>query len=1064
MALAYSDISRVLGAARRRQARVVVATALGWGAAAAVASLLAGAAGLAYGPTWLTSWLRPAALVLAAVAALGASLWAAWGLWRGAWGPAEAARTVSREDPVLRSALLSSVELARERDALERTGSLSVALVDEHIARTADRAVTLDLGRAVPSRPARQAGFALLAAVALEAAAFLFLGPNLGRGYSRLFTATRAQAAAPRQDPITGDIEITYLYPAYMARPEKKVPGTGGDVTAPRGTEVRLATRSDRPVSEAQIAVASFGPAAASSPVGARADESSPPRPLEPTQPQGPARRAYALHVEGGRDLTGSFVVDDGGSYRFQFLDRGRVKVSGPPIPIVVEPDAFPEVRITSPAGEVEVDAGSSVHVEWTASDDFGLSELALVLKPPAGEEQRRPVRTFESARRESGSFELELGSLHLAEGEKLLYWLEVKDNDAVSGPKRAASSTHAVKISSEAEHHRHSLELARKEWEDAVRLLGDRLEQLLRHQGSSGDPERLARGEALDTRARQLHEHMRETAAAMRKDRSAPKEIPAALANVAQGIRVEEQRLTTARQTLSRWLRFDRAGDPSFARRVDELDESMNRELEKDVLYLEQLFDKRRAEDLVRMAKDLASRRRDLASLLERYKQAPTDQAKKELLAEISRLKSRMQDMLRQMGELARGVSDEHMNAEAMAEMAKSQDLMGGMKRVEDLLAKGDIDAAMKELDAMGSALQQMLSSLERTAGVPDERNAALTKQMLEFKRDLESVQREQEKVAGETERVKAEYRKAVAERMKRAEEATRKLEELARKARDELRQSHAGTSPRSEDDYSQAKDRIDDLQRALALRDLDAALEVSKRAMPPLQRLAGELESDAFMAERYASFQRRDPGDVREAARHAKEAIPPTRKVREELERLFPDPRTVLPRGEQQKLDRLAREQQGLEEQAGKLQKELESLMQAAPIFPPQAGQSLGEGRGHMQAAAEELGRKNPQRGHGQQREAMEALGRLQKGLEEMAKKGQGGGGGGFPFPFAEAGSPHGEGAEGEPSREKVEIPQADLAKGEQFRRDLLEAMKQGTPEPYRGEVKRYYEELVK
>ena len=32
------------------------------------------------------------------------------------------------------------------------------------------------------------------------------------------------------------------------------------------------------------------------------------------------------------------------------------------------------------------------------------------------------------------------------------------------------------------------------------------------------------------------------------------------------------------------------------------------------------------------------------------------------------------------------------------------------------------------------------------------------------------------------------------------------------------------------------------------------------------------------------------------------------------------------------------------------------------------------------------------------------------------------------------------------------------------EEFRKDLLDAMKQGAPERYRGEVQRYYEELVK
>lgn len=66
---------------------------------------------------------------------------------------------------------------------------------------------------------------------------------------------------------------------------------------------------------------------------------------------------------------------------------------------------------------------------------------------------------------------------------------------------------------------------------------------------------------------------------------------------------------------------------------------------------------------------------------------------------------------------------------------------------------------------------------------------------------------------------------------------------------------------------------------------------------------------------------------------------------------------------------------------------------------------------------------------------------------------------------MPYASSGSPHRDGAEGDPSREKVEIPQAEASRArEQFRRDLLEAMKQGTPEPYQGEVKRYYEELVK
>ena len=125
------------------------------------------------------------------------------------------------------------------------------------------------------------------------------------------------------------------------------------------------------------------------------------------------------------------------------------------------------------------------------------------------------------------------------------------------------------------------------------------------------------------------------------------------------------------------------------------------------------------------------------------------------------------------------------------------------------------------------------------------------------------------------------------------------------------------------------------------------------------------------------------------------------------------------------------------------------------------------LGEAQGHMAQAQGELAQRNPQRGHGQQREALDALSRFRKGLEEAARQQRSGGrGAGFPFPFAlgAEGRDDGEG-DGDLSRERVEIPGADAYKvPEEFRRDILEAMKQGAPEPYRPELQRYYEELVK
>jgi hypothetical protein len=451
----------------------------------------------------------------------------------------KAAATAAGEDEVLLSALLSAVDFQGDRAGLEGRG-LSTALADEHVLRTGEQVRVVDLSRAIPDRPARRAGLALAAGLAAWGIAAFVLGPDLGRGWSRLVAGVAAPVGAPKAEPITGDVEITYLYPAHTGRPERKVPGSDGAIQAPRGTEVRLSTRSDRPVKGARIAI-------------------------EGADPE--RRRAVAMQVRDRRDLTGSLVVDEPGSYRFQFTDGDEIVVTGPPIPVIVEADAFPEVRISAPAGEVEVAADARVHVEWSASDDFGLGDLTLVVKPPGGDEERRLLRSLAPARREAGAFELELAPMRLAEGEKLLYWLEVKDNDTVSGPKRAASATRAVKIYSEAEHHERLLAEAKRHWEEMVRILGDRLEQLPR--GVAPDVARVSKGLALDGRTRQLHERLREASPAMRQEKAAPRELAAALANVAQGIRDREVMVTSARQALSRQIQFGRGVELPAARRL---------------------------------------------------------------------------------------------------------------------------------------------------------------------------------------------------------------------------------------------------------------------------------------------------------------------------------------------------------------------------------------------------------------------------------------------------------------------------------------------------------------
>ncbi|GAO01347.1 DUF4175 family protein [Anaeromyxobacter sp. PSR-1] len=1117
MAGAYADIARVLQGARRRQVRVVLLTAAAGGGAAALLCLLAGAIALSAGAR---TGFRLVALAGAGLAVLGAAIAAVRALLRGARDDEAAARAVASGEPALRSALLSSVELARARPLLAASGELSVELLDAHLDLTAERARGLDLARAIPDHGARRAGWALAAVLGLHLLGLAGLGQGFRAAYGRVLGGDPPGAPAVQADPITGDIELTYRYPAYMKRDPRTLSGTGGEVRAPRGTEVELKTRADRPVVAAELVIEQEGlvPAPARPSTGSgRADDSNSahpepveggaaqgtgaggePDPLTPSVGRAPARpesrgrpstssgradesksahpepvegradspvlKRRALAVAGGRDLSGRFVVDQGGSYRFRYLDaKGRVVAEGPPIPIAVEVDLPPQARITAPERQLEVDANAVVAIEWQAEDDVGLSEVALVVKPPAGEPQRRVLRKGDGLRRDGGTQQLALAPERLAEGEALEYWIEAVDGDTVSGPKTAASEHQLVKVYSEAEHRRAVLERARQAFEELVALLGDRLETL--SDGPVATAERLPVAQQLDARTRRLTDMLRDAARELRRDPAGAREVAAALQNVSGNVRVAEQRVAALRAAIGQAIRVRVRPDASLVRNMTSADAALDATMEKGVLYLEQLLDKQRAQDLVRLAKDLAQRRRDLAGLLEKYRASPTEAAKKEVLAQISRMKDRVKDLLARMAELSKGFNDEHMNEEALAELARSQDLVGGLDDVEKKLAAGDVEGAMKALDQLAGAMDQMLAGLERTAGRPDEKAQQLMKEMLAFKDQLEQVQSEQRRTAEETDQVRRRYRQKIADRMKGAEGDLKRLAELAGKARQDLDRAEPGVTMRAEPEYELSREALKDLERALGMRELEGAAEAVMRAQPSVERLAMELDEDAALGDRGAPLTGREPEQVADARKHAMDAVPKVREIREKLQRMFPDPRQVLGQEEQRKLGELAQKQDQLERKAGRLQSQLYDLSQKAPVFPPSAQQELSESRGHMGEAAAELGARNPQRGHGQQELAMDALSRLQKGLEEAAKKGGGSGGGqGFPFPFAESGSEQ-EGDGREASREKVKIPGAEAHRvPEEFRKDLLDAMKQGAPERYRGEVQRYYEELVK
>jgi hypothetical protein len=247
----------------------------------------------------------------------------------------------------------SAVQLA-DPSTDERTGR-SRALCDAHIASTLERVTAssasaslggVALGAAVPT---------LLAAagVVFLAGAVWLVAPDAVRAsFTALFSEEAAEAAlkARARDvlPLVTDLKLTLRFPGYMAREDQVIPGSSGDIVAPRGTQVHLEGRADRAVQGAALLLG---------------DD------------------AMALRVEDGRRLEGGFTVQAGGSYRFRLVTPGGDVVLDPVAHrITLSPDEVPEVELLAPEEDATVHLEDEVMLAFLAKDDYGVTRVRVVV------------------------------------------------------------------------------------------------------------------------------------------------------------------------------------------------------------------------------------------------------------------------------------------------------------------------------------------------------------------------------------------------------------------------------------------------------------------------------------------------------------------------------------------------------------------------------------------------------------------------------------------------------------------------------------------------------------
>lgn len=933
------------------------------------------------------------------------------------------ARLLAERAPELSLDLLAAVELSR---AMGQRDDFSPELAQAFLRDVDARASRRKVATLLDPRPMRAAGWTLAGTVLAAVLTLAMVAEYVAAGVLKAFASAEVNAIS-RREPITGDFELTYRYPEYTGLEARVVPGTAGDVAGPAGTEVSLKTRADRDVDEAVLIVN-----------GAR----------------------VPLTVS-GRDLSGSFILTETGQYHVAFVDGKTVEAEGPDLPIQVEADAAPQVRLLAPIDTVELDAkATSVTLQYEASDDYGLAGLELVYKPTGGVEKRRAL-SIDEARAARGKLEWEVASLGLKPGGEVRYFLEAKDGNTVKGAQKGVSKTQVVKLYSAAEHRRAALRKAEVLWEGLISHLADRQEAPDRKAPLTLDA--LKPGAAIDERAALLSKSFAELADTLGEEREPMPDLVAAITIIGNELETDARFVAQRRAYLKR--------NADVAIRNGTYEQTMSFALtsrlatdiansEKNVLYLEALLDRARLDAIRELAKQLKEDRRELTRLVEEFQKSNDPKVQEALLEQMGQLKERMRELQERMAELAKGIRDDFMNQEGLDQLREDSDLKTPLDEIERLVREGKADEALKKMQELSMKLDEMFENIETGADAAEENaDPELAKDFQKFNDDLASTIDEEQRVAEQTRALKEKAQKAAKERISKQGEQVKR--EVAQKL-DDLERSYQTLAPdryggRMEETQQKALQSIRNTRQALDSNDFDLAAESARELVERAQQLEGAAEAQHNQDRAFHNPE----SVVKESKRLAERLSRDERKaedVAQQLESLFPPASQSLDQGDQQQLKELAKQQQKLGEKGQQLKQQMQQLGEKAPLFDEEAQRQMDQAGQRMQSAGERLQAKDPGRGHGDQQGALQSLRALQQGMQQSQQQ-RGKGGKGMPMPM------RGPGRGRMPKDQKVEIPEEDPnANPREFRKDVMDAMKQGAPDRYKEQNKKYYEELVK
>ncbi|MBC8285126.1 MAG: hypothetical protein H8E32_15030 [Nitrospinae bacterium] len=654
----------------------------------------------------------------------------------------EAALLTENKYPDLNNSLINSAQLGTFVGDSARENIFSSAMIRELLARTNKQLTTLDANEIIEPKTTVPARNIFLVTLAMGIVTTLLL-PNFwqqaltnSRGSSNTTSVVIAdkdlqtsKESKPELIYNISNLELTLNYPAYTRLPSKVIQPSDGSLTSLPGTEVRLNGKSDQKFQEASLVVNS--------------------------------KDSFLMEPQKDTSFAGSFMVREKGFYQFRLKSlSGTHTILPHKYPIQLEKDKAPRVMLF-PANPKPVYYDSEkIQIFYEGNDDFGIQNIELVAQAE-GDTIRKKIKSLKDGEKETqGRHTWSLALEQFKPGQEIQYYLEITDNDNITGPNKGQSEMiHFTVFDS------------RKEQENLVRLQDELTEKMIALLATG-----LVEDNVLKTTTKDalygkkllaanadalieiigLAQHIKNQA---EEFGDFPQAYLTLLRNIISGLTaIRQEKIDTIDKIQGTLMKPTPVGYSAFP--IEILNDRMVSHLERDILYLIKITNRQKMDQVMDLENQLSELTESLQEEFEKLKNKNSPLNSNQLKSKLNQIQQTLQKLLEKLSQQNQALPDEFLNSKSYKNM-NLDEIMSSIKKIQELADKGKMDEAMEQLEKMAEDLRNFAEQLNEADSSMDEMvDTQMMEQLDASMSELQEIEKNQRKIINETSEINQELR----------------------------------------------------------------------------------------------------------------------------------------------------------------------------------------------------------------------------------------------------------------------------------------------------------------